>query len=145
MSRQRILISPNPLVSAPLTISPHRRHENGNQQHQPDASLNPTRLTSSGGQPKKRRVNERRAQQNREAQKAFRKRKNEYIKDLELKVEEMDSMERSLIEISRENAKLKKAFDRMKSQIASFTESENATINRENVKFIETLSDISSE
>ncbi len=63
---------------------------------------------------------EKRAQQNREAQRAFRRRKALYIQDLEDKARRLAAIEPELQKLQKENRKLKKAFDIMRQQLTYY-------------------------
>ncbi len=60
---------------------------------------------------------EKRAQQNREAQRAFRRRKALYVQDLEEKARKLSHTEPELNKLQKENRKLKKAFEIMRQQL----------------------------
>ncbi|KAI9299513.1 hypothetical protein BJ944DRAFT_145376, partial [Cunninghamella echinulata] len=62
-----------------------------------------------------------RAAQNRAAQKAFRQRRDQYVKDLEKKVKEMDDWKQDIEMIKDENKQLKQLVQQLQSRISSLT------------------------
>ncbi|SCU77488.1 LAME_0A01266g1_1 [Lachancea meyersii CBS 8951] len=70
-----------------------------------DRDENDSQLIGKSGKPLR---NTKRAAQNRSAQKAFRQRRDRYIKDLETKVEEFDRLDAQVAALSQENESLKR-------------------------------------
>ncbi|KAI8343969.1 hypothetical protein BC941DRAFT_1953 [Chlamydoabsidia padenii] len=98
-----VTTSPSPSLS-PLYPQQHYQQQNINKQQNSRAVI-----------PSKR------AAQNRAAQKAFRQRKDQYIKDLEKKSKEMDQWLQDRDSVMVENRRLKSLVHELESRIASLT------------------------
>lgn len=75
-------------------------------------------MSSIGRSPSRTLTNSKRAAQNRAAQRAFRQRKDKYIKDLEAKAKDLDSTKKQLDNLLKERAEMAQTIKNLKAEIA---------------------------
>ncbi|KAI8341099.1 hypothetical protein BC941DRAFT_467154 [Chlamydoabsidia padenii] len=66
--------------------------------------------------------------QNRAAQKAFRKRKQNYVEDLENKVKQLDDWKKAMIQLQADNDYLRKTVTRLKEQLDQYDSAAGSTL-----------------
>ncbi|ORX57469.1 hypothetical protein DM01DRAFT_1382019 [Hesseltinella vesiculosa] len=78
-------------------------------------------IVPPSGKPNRAVIPSKRAEQNRKAQRSFRQRRDQYVKDLERKVKDMDDWKQELDTAKDENKQLKQLVHQLQSKISSLT------------------------